>query len=100
MAMAAFMPSLRSIERAGAKRLHPLRFFDEEGGARTPMWETRGTPESRLGLERSRRAAHVSSMGPRVRPAAVAGRFYPGSRDELARTVDALLEQAGPGKGP
>lgn len=35
-----------------------------------------------------------------VRPAAVAGRFYPGSRDELARTVDALLAAAPAGPCP
>jgi AmmeMemoRadiSam system protein B len=29
-----------------------------------------------------------------VRPAAVAGRFYPGSRDELARAIDSLLAAA------
>ncbi len=39
-------------------------------------------------------------MSKDLRPPAVAGRFYPGDPEELARTVDSLLEQAGPGNGP
>ena len=35
-----------------------------------------------------------------IRPAAVAGSFYPGSRDELAATVQHLLEDAGDITGP
>lgn len=40
------------------------------------------------------------TTGPKVRPPAVAGTFYPDDPGVLARDVDALLDEAGPGKGP
>jgi hypothetical protein len=46
------------------------------------------------------RRPHDTQSAPTIRPAAVAGMFYPGDPGELAAMLDRMLEAAGPAEGP
>src|SRR5215467_1139552 len=61
----------------------------DPGGVR---WQAGELGRAAHGRAARRRGNTVSGVSPGVRPAAVAGLFYPRTPDELNATLDALLE--------